>query len=216
MTSLHQHTTRTGFAAAAVALVAMAVPTGFAAADEAGDCLVDGNVWVVVEQGDAVIAEGCATDFGTGLEALTSAGIAYEAPGGFVSSIGGEPSDPGPEDWWSYWSATPAEDGALEWESYLVGAGESQPEAGTVEGWRLATSWSEQAPPPSLASVEFPAATPSPSPTPSDSPLPTPTVSETPTEAPSAEPTVTDAPSQAPSPAPTATAGVPGLPSSGV
>ncbi|TRY19037.1 hypothetical protein FOJ82_08030 [Tessaracoccus rhinocerotis] len=163
MTSLRQRSSRTGIAAAAIALLAATVPAGFAAADEAGDCLAAGNVWVVV-QDDSGEFGGCATEFATGFDALTSAGVSFEAPGGFISTIGGEPATPGPEDWWSYWSATPGDDGALTWESYMVGAADSRPVGGTVEGWRLAHSFSGDAPAPSLPAVGLPAASPTPAP----------------------------------------------------
>lgn len=198
MTSLRQRSTRTGIAATAIALLAATVPTGFAAADEAGDCLAAGNVWVVV-QDDSGEFEGCATEFATGFDALTSVGVAFEALDGFVSTIGGEPSTPGPEDWWSYWSATPGDDGTLTWESYMVGAADSRPVGGTVEGWRLAHSF-DDAPAPSLQAVELPAASPTPAPSA--------------TASPSTVPSVTPSPSS--TSAPSATASVPGLPSTGV
>lgn len=206
--SFVQKRTRIGIAASAIALLALAIPSGFAAADEAGDCLVAGNVWVVVEH-DSGSLDGCATAFGTGMEALTSAGIAYEAPGGFVSTIGGEPTAPGAEDWWSYWSGTPGDDGALTWASYETGAAESAPVAGTVEGWRLAHSFSEQAPAPSLAAVAFPEA--SPTPTVSESPAPSVSPSTSATEP--AVPTATPSDGTA---SPSVTTGAPGLPGTGV
>lgn len=156
MSSVHQ---RIGIAATAIALASLTVPVGLAAAAESDDCVAAGNVWVVVEHDDATIG-GCATEFGDGLEALNSAGIPYAADGGFMTTIDGQPQVAGAEDWWSYWSAAPAEDGALAWESYPVGATDARPEAGSVEGWRLAHSFTEDAPPPSIQQLsEAPGAT---------------------------------------------------------
>lgn len=126
------------------AAVGLAASLGFAAApaladdfDTAADCLAADNVWVVVEADDDVF-EGCATEFATGLEALTSAGFDYSAAGGFVSEIEGLPVEPGEQDWWSYWHAEPTTGGTVGgWESYMVGAASSEPEPGTIEGWRL-------------------------------------------------------------------------------
>lgn len=124
----------------------LTLPALPAAADEdAQACLDAGNVWVVVQQGDAV-DDGCATEFANGIEALTSAGFEPDVSDGFVAKIDAEPSDPGPEDWWSYWFLEPGG----EWVSYQVGAEESEPEAGTVQGWRLWDSYSTQAEAPTV------------------------------------------------------------------
>lgn len=144
-------------AAAAVTVSSLFLLAPNAAANgTASSCLADGNVWVVVEH-DSGTADGCATEFGSGIEALTSAGIDHTQSGGFISTVDGQPSAAGPEDWWSYWSATPAPDGTIaEWTSYSVGGAESRPAAGSVEGWRLAHSFTDEAPAPSLSTVGLP------------------------------------------------------------
>lgn len=148
---------RTATAAAAGVLLLAALPLSQAAADgTALECVGDGNVWVVVEH-DEGSAQGCADDFSNGLAAVKSAGIDITESGGFVSTVDGQPSQAGAEDWWSYWSATPSSDGTIsEWTSYMVGAGEAKPAAGSVEGWRLAHSFTEAAPPPSVTSIGLP------------------------------------------------------------
>lgn len=146
MSSVQQ---RIGTAATAIAIASLHLPLATAHAAEPDDCVTDGNVWVVVQH-EAGTTGGCATEFGDGFEVLTSAGIPHLAEGGFMTTVDGEPQAPGAEDWWSYWSATLSDDGALSWESQVVGPGDARPEGGSVEGWRLAHSFSEQAPPPDV------------------------------------------------------------------
>lgn len=129
-------------AAAAIGLSASVVAPASAEATDAIACVSLGNVWVVV-QDDTGTSGGCATEFATGLQALESAGFTAVAPGGFVSTIDGQPATAGAEDWWSYWNNVPGDDGAYAgWESYMVGAASSAPVPGSVEGWRLWHSWS--------------------------------------------------------------------------
>lgn len=149
MSSVHQ---RIGTAATAIAIAALSLPLATAHAAEPDDCVADGNVWVVVQH-EAGTTGGCATEFADGFEVLTSAGIPHLAEGGFMTTIDGEPQAPGAEDWWSYWTATPGDDGSLAWESYEVGPGDARPEGGSVEGWRLAHSFTEQAPPPEVQNL---------------------------------------------------------------
>lgn len=195
---------RAGIAAISATVLGLGLPLTLASADDsAALCLQDGNVWVFVEIDDAVL-EGCATEFATGFEALTSAGIEYTESGGFITTIEGEPGEAGPQDWWSYWSGTASVDGAVEWESYMVGASQSEPEAGTIEGWRLAHSW-EDAPAPSLEQLELPQATATPTVTASVSASPS--ASASPSVSPSATASATTAPTVRPT--------SPGLPSTG-
>ena len=101
-------------------------------------CLDDNNVWVVVEFDDET-KNACASEFATGLQALESAGFtAVTSEDGFLTTIDAEPSTPEAEDWWAYAHAD-AELSA--WEFYEMGAGESQPVAGSIEGWRLLHSF---------------------------------------------------------------------------
>lgn len=112
----------------------------------AADCLRAGLVWVHVEW-ESGSKGGCATEFSTGLAALSSAGFAVNQSGGFVNSIDGLPNPKGVEDWWSYWHKPVGADGSYPqaWEFSDLGAGSYRPQPGTVEGWRLWHSYSESA-----------------------------------------------------------------------
>ena len=99
------------------------------------------GVWVVVDRGNGQETARCATKYSTGLEALKSAGISVEAPGGFVSRLHGFPLviDTTYSKYWGYWHASPNPDGTWgSWESYMVGAAGSTPKQGDVEGWYYA------------------------------------------------------------------------------
>lgn len=96
------------------------------------------GVWVVVDRGNGQETVRCATRYGTGIEALTSAGFTAGQADGFVNRIHGFPMviDTTFSKYWGYWHAAPNPDGTWgEWESYLVGAGDSKPVKGSVEGW---------------------------------------------------------------------------------
>lgn len=207
--SIRPRLTHLGLASVLAAGAAFTAAATFAAADQdtAQACLDAGNVWVHVEYADTDAEGACATDFTTGKEALLSAGFvpAEDQFPGMVSSINGQPAEPGPEDWWSSWYMEPAADGtAGEWQFHEVGYTESQPEAGSVEAWRLQTSWSASVQPQvdPLAAGEEPAEPADPE---------TPAEPETP-----ADPETPAAPETPSGPAGPVTPGRPGLPSSGV
>ncbi len=106
--------------------------------DPTTQCLDDGNVWVLVEFDDGVQG-GCATEFADGFEALNSAGFtAAISDDGFLNTIDGEPSTAGDEDWWAYAHSDPD---LTAWEFYEVGGNQSEPVAGSIEGWRLMHSF---------------------------------------------------------------------------
>lgn len=136
-------TVAVSFAAFAASIV---FPVGTATADEqAISCVEEGNVWVLVETDDEVSGS-CATDFATGLEALESAGFEVVTDAnGFVTTINGAPTEPGDEDWWGYWHNLPTDEGFEGWAFSSVGPGESTPVAGSVEGWRIWHSFTEDA-----------------------------------------------------------------------
>ena len=71
------------------------------------------GVWVVVDRGNGQTTTRCATKYGTGLEALKSAGFKVEAKNGFIDRIHGFPFtiDTTFTNYWGYWSATPKADG---------------------------------------------------------------------------------------------------------
>jgi hypothetical protein len=99
------------------------------------------GVWVVVDRGNGQETARCATKYSTGMVALKSAGISVEAPGGFVSRLHGFPQiiDTTYSKYWGYWHASPNPDGTWgSWESYMVGASDSTPKQGDVEGWYYA------------------------------------------------------------------------------
>lgn len=191
MTLLRSRTARISMTALAVVGIGVGFPALHASAEPspATACIDAGNVWVHVEFKDAVDG-GCATEFGTGLVALASAGFDVAASeAGFVNTLDGEPSDPGPEDWWSY---AYVGENSTEWTAYQVGATQSAPVAGSIEAWRLMTTYSQDvsslplvAPAELLAEVEStPSPTATPSALPSDSTSPTPSTT-TATPAPS-------------------------------
>lgn len=131
-------------AALPLAVGGLAVPAQAAAptdqipaVDAAASCTTAGNVWVVVQTDVGDPKGGCATAFSTGLEALTSAGFAVEAGGGFVNRIDGYPATPNAyQAYWSYWVADPATGGT--WGYASTGAGSYKPKPGTIQGWHFA------------------------------------------------------------------------------
>ncbi|WP_225213443.1 hypothetical protein [Corynebacterium gallinarum] len=112
----------------------------------ARDCVDADNVWVYVEYGEDSDKEptgACATEFSNGFEALESAGfeVTYSESdfGRFLTGIDGVAPTWTAENpvFWSYWNGTVAEDYSVAYESYMVGASISTPEAGTVEAWSV-------------------------------------------------------------------------------
>jgi hypothetical protein len=100
------------------------------------------GVWVVVDRGNSDVAVRCATKHATGIEALKSAGFAVGSTtssyGAFVERINGFPEtlDATYANYWGYWHASPKADGTWgAWQSYAVGASQSAPITGDVEGW---------------------------------------------------------------------------------
>lgn len=96
------------------------------------------GVWVVVDRGNGQETVRCAKKYATGLAALKSAGFSVGATGGFVTRVHGFPRtiDTTYSKYWGYWHASPNADGTWgEWESYMVGASDSTPQQGDVEGW---------------------------------------------------------------------------------
>ncbi|MGA4506991.1 FG-GAP repeat domain-containing protein [Propionibacteriaceae bacterium G1746] len=103
------------------------------------DCLAANYVWVLVVNDKNEQSAGCATEFGTGMTALASAGFTVGQRSGFINTLDGYP-DPIPAGFfWSYWSG--AVSGAeVSWTFYSVGAASSKPKPGTVEAWHY-VSW---------------------------------------------------------------------------
>ncbi|MDY6050124.1 MAG: hypothetical protein SPI77_06170 [Corynebacterium sp.] len=110
--------------------------------DDAGNCIEAGYVWVVVDDGtgnETDLLGGCATDFSTGAKALTSAGFTIDSEA-FVTSINGVTTDYyGEGTYWSYWfDENPTAGQPITWEYSEVGLGNSEPQPGSIEGWRVA------------------------------------------------------------------------------
>lgn len=142
----------------------------------ASACVSAGKVWVVVERDTGMQQGGCASKFGTGLEALASAGFTTTGTD-YVTKIDGYPSGAAAELYWSYWhAANPVVDGSstrYSWSYSNVGANNYAPKAGSIEGWRF-ESWQTDAVAPSWTPVVRTAATPSPEPSPSTPTTPAP------------------------------------------
>lgn len=126
----------------AVAFTALAGPAAAAtvptAAAPSGPCTDGEGVTVVVDLTDlgGEVEVGCATDAGTGTEALQAAGFTdTRDASGMICAVDGLP-DPCPAtfegSFWSYWFG--GEDGT--WQTYMEGSDTAVPEAGGVEGWR--------------------------------------------------------------------------------
>ncbi|HRQ00934.1 MAG TPA: hypothetical protein PK781_10840, partial [Terrimesophilobacter sp.] len=114
-----------------------APPAAFAAEPAPVEC--EDGVAVVVDFTDlgGDVELGCAPGTpANGRAALLAAGFtATDGSPGFICAIDEQP-DPCPEvfdgSFWAYWYATPGG----EWRSYTVGADTSEPQPGSVEGWR--------------------------------------------------------------------------------
>lgn len=167
-------------AVAAATIAALLLPAAQTALAAPPAC--DG-VWVVVQPDEAdpaSIEAKCATEFGTGAAALTSAGFAAEQSGVMINRIGGVPEDADFTTnggyYWSYWNATVDADGKLgTWEYYQVGADTSEPAKGKAEGWLLTNKQDATGPAvtdlTTVAAAETPVATTAPQPADAGAPL---------------------------------------------
>lgn len=154
-------TTRAATAVLATAVTTLALIPAAQAADTttARACVDAANVWVQVDFGEAKDSQGgCATDFGTGLDALLSAGFnvdyadsAYGAVINGIENVSPVWSKETPV-YWSYWTGEVNADYSLSYESYMVGASGSTPEAGSVEAWVVGDGSQE----PSLRQLDTP------------------------------------------------------------
>ncbi|MGQ0832026.1 MAG: hypothetical protein ACT4OV_10150 [Microthrixaceae bacterium] len=130
----------------AVGLGALTSPARASAGASVGPCEDHSGVTVVVDFG--VLGGGvqtrCAPEpVSSGFDALTKAGFTYSGTTrfpGLLCRIDGKPSPqqdpcynaPSPSSYWAYWTA-PEPGGA--WTYSDMGAGNRDPEPGTVEGW---------------------------------------------------------------------------------
>lgn len=123
----------------------LTVPAHSAPATTPSTCA---GVWVVVQsdQKDPASKIGCATTYGTGLDALQSAGFASTVDKGMLMTVDTLPADPNYSTnggyYWSYWSAPVNADGTLgAWAFYPVGPATSSPAKGVAEGYMLTNDW---------------------------------------------------------------------------
>lgn len=127
----------------ALLLCAAMLASGAASASAQGlpaatpqDCLKSGNVWVYVTYSDgSVVANSCATDFGTGEAALKSAGVDVGKDAkGMICSLDKKPN-PCPAkfngQYWNYYTST---DGKTFTYSQKA-ADQSKPVKGSIEAW---------------------------------------------------------------------------------
>ena len=122
-----------------LALAGVLVPPVPARAVERSGCLADGNVWVVVQPDKNSAWTGCATEFSTGLEALTSAGFTLDGNPLFTK-INGHPATIDGLHYWSYWHATPDARGAFSGFVYSQdNPSVSRPEPGSIQAWTNAS-----------------------------------------------------------------------------
>ncbi len=155
---------RAALCALALGLI-VGAPTPAHAATDAGKCLAEGNVLVVVQADTGPAKTGCATKFSTGMQALTSAGFSVEDLSGFVCRIDGAPGECSYDTvWWSYWTRTAAGDKWDDWTMSPLGATQSKPVAGSVEGWHLVPLRGGLEPP----AIDLPAPPTQPGPEPGD------------------------------------------------
>lgn len=105
-------------------------------ANAVGACLEADQVWLlVVDDSGDVVANECVGNPASGEAALATAGVEVTTDAdGFICALGGHP-DPCPEtfngQYWGYYTTTAGEP----WQYYEVGAQDSEPAPGTIEGW---------------------------------------------------------------------------------
>lgn len=115
------------------------LPAPPARAVERAPCLEAGNVWVVVQPDQDSSWTGCATEFSTGLAALTSAGFSTDGEPVFTR-INGHPATADGLHYWSYWHATPDARGTFPGFVYSQdNPSVSRPEPGSIQVWTYAS-----------------------------------------------------------------------------
>ncbi len=121
---------------AAVAALLVAAPAAAPAQAATETCT---GVWVVVDPGPlgGEVSTGCATEYGTGAQALASAGFEASRSSGMICRIDGQPQrcEVSTSGYWSYWQASPDGDGYGPWVYAGVGPDSTAPAAGAAEGW---------------------------------------------------------------------------------
>ena len=165
------------------------------------------GVWVVVDYGSlGGTSTKCATSYSNGAAALKSAGFSATFDNGFLLKINGKPSSPDPNTaYWSYWHATPKDDGTWSsWSYSTLGADSYHPTKGNAEGWHY-QKLSDGKVAPSVAPPVADTGTPTPTPTATKTTSkPTATATKTKTASASATPTKTKTASATPTATPPA------------
>ncbi|MDR1449445.1 MAG: hypothetical protein LBI84_04470 [Propionibacteriaceae bacterium] len=136
------------WALALVAAPGASLPAAAAPAPQGTAC--DG-VWVVVDASyfGAGVSSRCAVSYGSGAEALQSAGFAIDLSNGFLNRIDGRPGQPDPfTAYWSYWHSNRLADGSYGGWSYSnLGAAGYRPAKDSAEGWRFVPAGGTANPP---------------------------------------------------------------------
>ncbi|MEL4358140.1 MULTISPECIES: hypothetical protein [unclassified Luteococcus] len=149
LTATARQLVATGAAAATLSLAPLAAvaaplpsdaahaPARVLPANQTTDCLDQGKVWLVVQssKGELMVNK-CVEKAASGTELLTSAGvkITKDPKTQMICAMDGEPAAcPAKFDgnYWQYYTATKGG----KWTFSQVGADQSKPKAGTLEGW---------------------------------------------------------------------------------
>lgn len=128
--------------AATVTVAPAALAAGSSTPTNARDCVEADLVWVSVDFDDSTNKGGCATEFGSGAEALESAGFTPNFGSGnkegFLVGINDViPVWEETQTYWGSWYGTVAADGSIAYNYYQVGALQSEPKPGSIEAWSV-------------------------------------------------------------------------------
>lgn len=137
-------------------LMALMAPSATAQdSNEVGDCLAEGQVWLlVVDDTQSVIANQCVGNPASGDDALAAAGVdVTRDSSGFICALGGTPAECPETFTGQYWNYNHAQAGE-QWSYYEVGSGDSQPAGGSIEGWCYNAEGTESCFPPLLQIVQ--------------------------------------------------------------
>lgn len=124
-------------------------------ANPVGACLADGQVWLfVTDENGEVLANQCVGTPASGTDALDAAGVPYTADAkGFICAIANHPETCPTTFNGQYWNYHHATAGSP-WTYYEVGASDSKPEPGAIEGWCYNKADEDSCTPPLLKVVQ--------------------------------------------------------------
>ncbi|MGO4958266.1 hypothetical protein ACTQ49_13525 [Luteococcus sp. Sow4_B9] len=126
-----------GLAPAAPALALAEAPARTLPASQVDDCLSGGKVWLVVQDSkETKLVDKCVDVAPTGEELLTKAGVTIgkDKSGQMICTMEGEPATCPASFDGNFWHYYTAEQGG-QWTFSQVGANQSKPKPGTLEGW---------------------------------------------------------------------------------